>query len=142
MRTATATAAAGALLALAAGATAGPAHAAGPVTWRVIEATHTSSASIATTDRNGTSTMTWRLVRPTAKAHLESRMPHHLDGVQALIGRTARVTRPVDGSSGRIQVGADEWTARAEFDDTFDVGTTVRILQVDGATAVVGDAME
>ena len=83
------------------------------------------------------------VVRPTARAHLESRMPHHLDGVQALIGRTARVTRPVDGSSGRIQVGADEWSARAQYGgETFDVGTTVRILQVDGATAVVGEAFE
>jgi membrane protein implicated in regulation of membrane protease activity len=83
------------------------------------------------------------VVRPAAKAHLENRVPGHLDGVQALIGRTARVTRPVDGSSGRIQVGADEWSARAQYGgETFDVGTTVRILQVDGATAVVGDAFE
>jgi membrane protein implicated in regulation of membrane protease activity len=79
-------------------------------------------------------------VRPVAKAHLENRTPRHLDGVQALIGRTAVVTREVGRSGGRIQVGADEWTARAGFDETFDVGTTVRILQVDGATAVVGEA--
>ncbi|MBM7808677.1 membrane protein implicated in regulation of membrane protease activity [Geodermatophilus bullaregiensis] len=83
------------------------------------------------------------VVRPAAKAHLENRMPQHLDGVQALIGRTARVTRPVDASSGRIQVGADEWSARSQYGgETFDVGATVRILQVDGATAVVGDALE
>ena len=78
-------------------------------------------------------------VRPAARRHLEG-APKHIDGVQALVGRTAVVTRAVGRSSGRIQVGADEWTARAEFDDTFDVGTTVRILQVDGATAVVGEA--
>ncbi|MEX5717107.1 NfeD family protein [Geodermatophilus maliterrae] len=83
------------------------------------------------------------VVRPAAKAHLENRVPGHLDGVQALIGRTARVTRPVDASGGRIQVGADEWSARSQYGgETFDVGTTVRILQVDGATAVVGDAFE
>jgi len=79
-------------------------------------------------------------VRPVAKAHLENRTPRHLDGVQALVGRTAVVTREVGRSGGRIQVGADEWTARSGFDETFDVGTTVRILQVDGATAVVGEA--
>ena len=79
-------------------------------------------------------------VRPVAKAHLERGTPKQIDGVQALVGRTAVVTREVGRSSGRIQVGADEWTARSEFDDTFDVGTTVRILQVDGATAVVGEA--
>ncbi|MGY1605794.1 MULTISPECIES: NfeD family protein [unclassified Geodermatophilus] len=79
-------------------------------------------------------------VRPVAKAHLENRTPRHVDGVQALVGRTAVVTRAVGRSGGRIQVGADEWTARTGFDETFDVGETVRILQVDGATAVVGEA--
>ncbi|SNS83018.1 Membrane protein implicated in regulation of membrane protease activity [Geodermatophilus saharensis] len=79
-------------------------------------------------------------VRPVAKAHLENRTPRHLDGVQALVGRTAMVTREVGRSGGRIQVGADEWTARSGFDETFEVGTTVRILQVDGATAVVGES--
>jgi membrane protein implicated in regulation of membrane protease activity len=79
-------------------------------------------------------------VRPVAKAHLERRTPEQIDGVQTLVGRTAVVTRTVGRSSGRIQVGADEWTARAEFDDTFEVGATVRILQVDGATAVVGES--
>ncbi|MGY1693936.1 MULTISPECIES: NfeD family protein [unclassified Geodermatophilus] len=79
-------------------------------------------------------------VRPVAKAHLENRTPRHVDGVQALVGRTARVTREVGRSGGRIQVGADEWTARSGFDETFEVGTTVRILQVDGATAVVGES--
>ena len=83
------------------------------------------------------------LVRPLAKRHLVDRTPEQLDGVATLIGRTARVTRPVDGHGGRIQMGADEWTARSQYGgDTFPVGATVRILQVDGATAVVGDALE
>jgi membrane protein implicated in regulation of membrane protease activity len=82
-------------------------------------------------------------VRPAAKAHLENRTPRHVDGVQALIGRTAMVTREVGRSGGRIRVGADEWTARTDYgDSSFAVGTLVRILQVDGATAVVGEALE
>jgi membrane protein implicated in regulation of membrane protease activity len=83
------------------------------------------------------------LVRPVAKRHLVERTPEQLDGVAAIIGRTARVTRAVDGHSGRIRLGADEWSARSQYGaETFPVGTTVRILQVDGATAVVGDALE
>lgn len=83
------------------------------------------------------------LVRPLAKRHLLDRTPEQLDGVATLIGRTARVTQSVDGSGGRIMLGADEWSARTQFGgETFPVGTTVRILQVDGATAVVGDALE
>ncbi|SDD56622.1 Membrane protein implicated in regulation of membrane protease activity [Geodermatophilus telluris] len=83
------------------------------------------------------------VARPAARARLDSRVPGHVDGVQALVGRTATVTRAVGRSSGRIQVGADEWSARTQFgDEVFDVGTTVRILQVEGATAVVGEALE
>ncbi|MCV2487952.1 NfeD family protein [Geodermatophilus sp. YIM 151500] len=83
------------------------------------------------------------LVRPVAKRHLIERTPQQLDGVDALIGRTAQVTQAVDGHSGRIRMGADEWSARSQHSgERFDVGQTVRIMQVDGATAVVGDALE
>jgi membrane protein implicated in regulation of membrane protease activity len=83
------------------------------------------------------------LVRPLAKRHLTQHTPEQLDGVATLIGRTAKVTRAVDGHGGRIRLGADEWTARSQYgSENFPVGATVRILQVDGATAVVGDALE
>ena len=83
------------------------------------------------------------LVRPVAAKHLTDRTPLQLDGVDTLIGKTARVTQEVDVSGGRIRVGADEWTARSQHGgESFEVGETVRILQVDGATAVVGDALE
>ena len=83
------------------------------------------------------------VVRPLAKRHLMEGTPDQPDGVAALVGRTARVTRAVDGHGGRIRLGADEWTARSQYGgEHFPVGTTVRILQVDGATAVVGDAFE
>ena len=53
------------------------------------------------------------------------------------------MTRPVDRHGGRIRLGADEWTARTQHGgETFDVGETVRILEVEGATAVVGEAFE
>jgi membrane protein implicated in regulation of membrane protease activity len=83
------------------------------------------------------------LVRPIAQKHLTDRTPLQLDGVDTLIGRTARVTRDVDADGGRIRMGADEWTARSQHrGESFAVGATVRILQVDGATAIVGDALE
>ena len=83
------------------------------------------------------------VVRPVAKRHLVDRTPEQLDGVATLIGRTARVTQAIDGTSGRIRLGADEWSARSQYSgENFEVGRTVRIVQVDGATAVVGDAFE
>jgi membrane protein implicated in regulation of membrane protease activity len=50
------------------------------------------------------------LVRPLAKRHLTEGTPEQLDGVAAVIGRTAKVTQAVDGRGGRIRLGADEWT--------------------------------
>ncbi|TYP90405.1 NfeD family protein [Blastococcus xanthinilyticus] len=83
------------------------------------------------------------LVRPIATKHLTEGTPLQLDGVDTLIGKTAKVTEAVDSSTGRIRVGADEWTARSQHSgEAYAVGDTVRILQVDGATAVVGDALE
>ncbi|MGY1826568.1 MULTISPECIES: NfeD family protein [unclassified Blastococcus] len=82
-------------------------------------------------------------VRPIAKKQLTDRTPLQLDGVDTLIGRTAVVSADVDASGGRIRLGADEWSARSQHSaESFTVGETVRILQVDGATAVVGDALE
>ena len=83
------------------------------------------------------------VVRPIAKRHLTERTPLQLDGVDALVGRTATVTRAVDVAGGRIRLGSDEWSARTQYEgDAFPIGATVRILQIDGATAVVGDALE
>jgi membrane protein implicated in regulation of membrane protease activity len=83
------------------------------------------------------------VVRPIAKKHLMAGTPQQLDGVDAVVGKTARVTQAVDRHSGRIKLGADEWTARSQFDgEAFAIGETVRILKVEGATAVVGDALE
>jgi membrane protein implicated in regulation of membrane protease activity len=83
------------------------------------------------------------VVRPIATRHLTQSTPLQLDGVQAVVGKTARVTQAVDRHSGRIKLGADEWSARSQHEgEAFAIGTTVRILQVEGATAVVGDALE
>ena len=83
------------------------------------------------------------LVRPIATKHLTQRTPLQLDGVDSIIGRTAKVTREIDFDGGRIRMGADEWSARTQHSgESFAVGDVVRILQVDGATAVVGDALE
>ncbi len=91
----------------------------------------------------GVSAVLLGLVRPVAKRHLTERTPLQLDGVENLIGRTAVVTRGVDSSGGRIKLGADEWSARSQHTgEAFAIGSTVRILQIEGATAVVGDALE
>src|SRR3954453_16887787 len=83
------------------------------------------------------------VVRPIAKRHLVDRTPLQLAGVDVVIGKTARVPQAVDRHGGRIKLGADEWSARSQHEgEAFAIGETVRILQVEGATAVVGESFE
>ena len=78
------------------------------------------------------------VVRPIAKRHLVDRTPEQIDGVAVLVGRTAVVSQRVDNTEGRVRMGADEWTARTQLDDeAYDVGTEVRIVQIDGPIAYV-----
>jgi membrane protein implicated in regulation of membrane protease activity len=79
-----------------------------------------------------------------AVKHLQQGPAHpELGSANAVVGRTARVTQPIDRHSGRIKLGADEWSARTQHSgEAFAIGETVRILEVEGATAVVGEAFE
>jgi membrane protein implicated in regulation of membrane protease activity len=77
------------------------------------------------------------LLRPIARAHL--RMPYAIrTGTAALEGAKAIVLQPVDGHSGRVKIGGEEWSARSySSGETFDVGTEVEVAQIQGATALV-----
>jgi len=79
------------------------------------------------------------VIRPIAKRHLVDRTPEQIDGVAVLVGRTAVVSQRVDGTSGRIRLGADEWTARTQLDgEAYEVDDEVRIVQIEGPIAYVG----
>ncbi|MFD5321680.1 NfeD family protein [Streptomyces sp. NPDC127098] len=59
-------------------------------------------------------------------------------GVDALMGRTAIVLERVDGHGGRIKLAGEEWSARSlSEDDTYEPGSQVSVVEIDGATAVV-----
>ncbi|RKN42488.1 NfeD family protein [Streptomyces hoynatensis] len=59
-------------------------------------------------------------------------------GVDALMGKTAIVLERVDGTSGRIKLAGEEWSARSlGEDDTYEAGTQVSVVEIDGATAIV-----
>jgi membrane protein implicated in regulation of membrane protease activity len=59
-------------------------------------------------------------------------------GVDALVGRTARTVTEVTADAGTIRLNGEDWTARS-FDRhvAIPAGTTVNVIQIDGATAVV-----
>lgn len=80
------------------------------------------------------------VVRPVAKRHLLGSGTART-GVDALIGTQAIVTSKVDAMDGRIRLGGSEWSARA-YDETqvIPVGSSVQVIQINGATAVVWDS--
>jgi membrane protein implicated in regulation of membrane protease activity len=79
-------------------------------------------------------------VRPVAKRHLTPDSRTHLSGSAGLVGLDAVVLTAVDSRSGRVKLRGGEWSARS-FDHTQHIppGAVVRVMQIDGATAVVWD---
>jgi membrane protein implicated in regulation of membrane protease activity len=57
-------------------------------------------------------------------------------GVAANIGRTAYVLETVSTAGGRVSLAGETWTARTH-EDAIAPGEQVRIVAIDGATAVV-----
>jgi len=82
-------------------------------------------------------------VRPFAKRQLMSRTPQQIDGAETYIGKVAVVTQRVDHLDGRIRFGADDWSAVSQSrQDAFEVGTTVRVMEIRGPIAVVAESHE
>jgi membrane protein implicated in regulation of membrane protease activity len=80
------------------------------------------------------------LVRPVAKRH--RRVPALLrTGAEALVGADALALTRVDRHSGQVRLRGEVWSARlcdgTAPTDTVDPGTGVRVLAIDGATALV-----
>jgi membrane protein implicated in regulation of membrane protease activity len=77
------------------------------------------------------------LVRPLALRRLRRR-PALRTGTAALVGQTGYVLADVSPQGGRIRIGGEEWSARP-YDELslIPAGSTVDILQIKGATALV-----
>ncbi|MDV7242502.1 MULTISPECIES: NfeD family protein [Rhodococcus] len=59
-------------------------------------------------------------------------------GIEALTGKQALVLEEVAEHAGQIKLGGDVWTARPlDSTEVYPPGTTVTVMQIDGATAVV-----
>jgi membrane protein implicated in regulation of membrane protease activity len=76
-------------------------------------------------------------VRPVAKRHL-ALPPVSRDGSDALVGRSAVVTREVSASGGLVHLAGEDWSARPFDEDlVIPAGVRVDVFQIDGATALV-----
>jgi membrane protein implicated in regulation of membrane protease activity len=77
------------------------------------------------------------VVQPIAR-RARTGAPALSSGVDGLMGRSAVVLERVDGTGGRIKLAGETWSARAlSDDDTFEPGSQVSVVEIDGATAVV-----
>jgi membrane protein implicated in regulation of membrane protease activity len=77
------------------------------------------------------------LLRPIARRHVH--MPALTrTGTAALVGTKALVLQRVDANGGRVRIGAEEWSARAYFDEqVLEPGKRVEVAEIRGATALV-----
>ena len=76
-------------------------------------------------------------VRPVAKRHL-ALPPVSRDGSDALVGRSALVTREVSATGGLVHLSGEDWTARPYDEDlVIPPGVRVDVFEIDGATALV-----
>lgn len=78
------------------------------------------------------------VARPVALRRLKPAGAEQRTGTAAQVGRTAEVLEPVDARSGLVKLTGETWTARsADAARAFAPGETVRVVRIDGATAVV-----
>ena len=95
-----------------------------PVQWLVFIAASLSSLAV---------------LRPIAKRHLRT-PPRIRTGTAALVGGPATVVERVDAHGGCVKIGGEMWTARAyDESETFEPGSRVEVMKIDGATALVAE---
>jgi len=80
--------------------------------------------------------------RPIAQRHLTT--PSRLrTGTAALVGADALVTERVDLHGGQVKVSGELWTARTfDEDEVVEPGVRVRVMQIEGATALVSNGLD
>lgn len=77
-------------------------------------------------------------LRPALRRRLEHAIEDGRMHHRALIGGEAVVVSRVDGDGGRVKIGGELWSARPVHpDDVIEVGVSVLVVEISGATAVV-----
>lgn len=80
-------------------------------------------------------------LRPWLLRHLKGRVDLPETNAAGLVGRTAVVVATVDGTTGRVKLAGEVWTARTADGGSLPPGTTVTVTKIDGATAVVSPSV-
>jgi membrane protein implicated in regulation of membrane protease activity len=84
------------------------------------------------------STLALVAVRPVLRRHLHRGSTLLPMGVAAIEGSTGVVLEEVDAEHGLVKIDGETWRARAyDVNQVIQVGERVRIIQIEGATALV-----
>ena len=84
-----------------------------------------------------TATLLLVTLRPWLLRHLRKRVPLVETNAAAHLGRVAVAVLPVTDHSGRVKLAGEVWSARTVDAEPIEVGDEVRVVKIDGATAVV-----
>ncbi|WNB86823.1 NfeD family protein [Cellulomonas sp. ATA003] len=80
-------------------------------------------------------------IRPWLLRHLRDRVPLVETNAAAQVGRLALVVEDVDVHGGRVKLSGEVWSARTAHEGMLmPTGAEVRVMRIDGATAVVDHA--
>lgn len=81
------------------------------------------------------------VLRPIARRH--TRTPAQIrTGTAALVGASAVAIERVDAGGGAVKLAGEVWTARSfDEDEVIEPGKRVQVIQIEGATAIVSDAL-
>ncbi|MCW1248774.1 NfeD family protein [Acaricomes phytoseiuli] len=79
-------------------------------------------------------------LRPLAMRYLRKGPPEQRSNIDLLIGQSATVLETVTGLRGQVRIGGDIWSARGQQREALSPGSEVRVIAIDGATAVVTPA--
>ncbi|MGO1545532.1 MAG: NfeD family protein [Gulosibacter sp.] len=86
----------------------------------------------------GISALLLIVVRPIALRKLRPAAATELTNVAAYIGRQGEILEITTNRTGLVKVIGEDWSARSvDPERTFQVGDIVRVVRIDGATAVV-----
>lgn len=76
-------------------------------------------------------------VRPWAQRRFNSSLPGISMGTASYIGRSAVVVETVTEHDGRVTIGGSTWSAKTTDPALLEPGDEVRVVRIDGATALV-----
>jgi membrane protein implicated in regulation of membrane protease activity len=77
------------------------------------------------------------VARPWAKSRFGKRPEGIVMGTAGYIGRSAFVLETVTQHGGRVKVGGETWSATSSDPVPHEPGDEVRVVRIDGATAIV-----